>query len=104
MWFMGPVFLLGLTAGLISIIYPLRFLRIDSRGAGLRVVAASLSFFCVAGAMVGPPQERAVPCGLLFFVIFVAGLVSLIYPLRPLYILSRAIAVRVVGGSVERPL
>jgi hypothetical protein len=100
MWFVGFVFLLGLTVGLISIIYPLRFIRIESRGTGLRVVAASLIFFCVAGAMVGPPQERAVPFGMLFFFVLVAGLVSVIYPLRPLYILSRAIAVRVVGGSL----
>ncbi len=100
MWFIGLLSFLALAVGLISIVYPLQFIRIETRGAGVRLVAASLIFFFVGSAVVGPPEERAIPFFMLFLFVLAAGLVSIIYPVRPLYIHSRTIAAQVVSVSL----
>lgn len=56
--------------------------------------------FLFGGALLTSAKESAAPVGLLFFLVLSAGLISLIHPLRAIYIHDRNIAARVVLASL----
>jgi hypothetical protein len=78
-------------AGALSVIYPLRWLRIRTRGAALMVIAGGFLLVAAAGRMI---DSYLVYLG---FTLFVAGLLSLIRPLRFLHIRDRRWALAVAG-------
>ncbi len=81
-------------AGLVSLVWPLRFLRIRTRLAAAMVVAVGSALEFIAGDMV---DSFLVYFGL---ILFLAGLVSLIWPLRFLEIRTRRMAVMVAAGGL----
>ena len=99
MWtLVGLLSLLGLAVGLISIIYPLQIMYIASRSTAVRVVASSLILICIS---VGAEQrDLAIFLTLLSLLFFAAGAISIIYPIRSLFIYSRSTAARVIGVSL----
>lgn len=78
-------------AGALSVLYPLRWLRIRTRGAALMVIAGGLLFVAVASEMT---DSYMVYLG---FTLFIAGVLSLIRPLRFLHIPDRRWALAVAG-------
>jgi hypothetical protein len=80
-----------LLVGGLSLIYPLRWLGIQTRGAALLVVAAGFLVVAIAAEMIG---SYLVYLG---FALFLAGFVSLIRPLGFLYIRNRRWALAIAG-------
>lgn len=82
-----------LAVGGLSFIYPLRWFRIRTRAAALLVVAAGLLMVAIGAEML---DSYLVYLG---FAVFAAGLVSLIWPLRFLWIRNRrcALGIAAVG-------
>jgi len=80
--------------GLVSLVWPLRFLRIRTRLTAAMVVAAGSAFEFIAGAMV---DSFMVYLGL---TLFLAGLFSLVWPMRFLAIRSRRVAAMVMGAGL----
>lgn len=80
-----------IAAGALSVIYPLRRLWIRTRGAALMVIAGGFLLVAVAGKMI---DSYLVYLG---FALFVAGLLSLIRPLRFLHIRDRRWALAIAG-------
>src|SRR5437588_12721253 len=86
---------LGLVlAGALSLVYPLRWLRIRTRGAALLVMAAGFLVIAIGAGMV---DSYAAYLG---FTLFFAGLVSVIRPLRFVYIRTRLAAFVVAGAGL----
>jgi hypothetical protein len=81
-------------AGLVSLIRPIRFLYIRTRLAAAMVIAAGACLEFVAGDML---DSFLVYLGL---TLFLAGLVSLLWPLRFLEIRTRRIAAMVAAGGL----
>ena len=81
-------------AGLVSLIRPMRFLYIRTRLAAAMVIAAGACLEFVAGGML---DSFLVYLGL---TLFLAGLVSLLWPLRFLEIRTRRIAAMVAAGGL----
>jgi hypothetical protein len=81
-------------AGALSVIYPLRWLRIPTRGVALLVMAGGFLLIAAAAEMVDSFLVYLGPT-LLF-----AGLVSIIRPLRFLYIRTRYAALGVAGAGI----
>lgn len=81
-------------AGALSFIYPLRWIRIRTRGAALLVMAAGFLLVALGAGMV---DSYLAYLGL---VLFFAGLVSLIRPLRFAYIRTRLAALLVAGTGM----
>jgi len=79
-----------ITAGALSLLYPLRWIGIRTRGTAFVVIAAG---FLVVALGAGMLDSYFVYLG---FVLAVAGLVSLLRPLRLLYIRTRRLALAVV--------
>jgi len=86
-------FILALT-GLVSLIRPMRFLYIRKRLAAAMAIAAGACFEFVAGRML---DSFLIYLGL---TLFLAGLVSLLWPLRFLEIRTRQIAAMVAAGGL----
>jgi hypothetical protein len=80
--------------GTLSFLYPLRWLRIPTRGVALLVVAAGFLVVAIAAGMV---DSFLVYFG---FTLFLAGLLSLIRPLRFVYIRARFVALLVAGAGM----
>src|SRR5207237_10640367 len=87
-------FVLVLT-GALSLIYPLRWLRIRTRGVALLVMATGFLVVAIGAGMV---DSYAAYLG---FTLFFAGLVSVIRPLRFVYIRTRLVAFVVAGVGVR---
>jgi len=83
--------LIGAIAGFISIIVPLKFLRIRSRGMGAAVFAGS----CVL--MIS--ETQGIVIGLAGLIGAMVGFISIIIPLRFLRIRSRGMGAAVFAGS-----
>jgi hypothetical protein len=81
-------------AGLVSLIRPMRFLYIRTRLAAAMVIAAGACLQFVAGGML---DSFLVYLGL---TLFLAGLVSLLWPLRFLEIRTRRIAAMAAAGGL----
>jgi hypothetical protein len=81
-------------AGVLSIIHPLRWIRIPTRGVALLVMAGG---FLLVGIGAGMVDSFLVYLG---FTLFFAGLLSLIRPLRFVYIRTRLAALLVAGAGV----
>ena len=81
-------------AGTLSFIYPIRWLRIRTRGVALLVMAGG---FLLVATAAGLFDSFFVYFG---FALFLAGVISLIRPLQFLYIRSRGLALIVAGGGV----
>lgn len=81
-------------AGALSFIYPIRWLRIRTRQAALRVMAAGFLSVAIAAEMI---DSFFVYLGL---ALFVAGLISLIRPLRFLRIQNRRQALGVAAFGI----
>lgn len=81
-------------AGALSFAYPLRWLRIPTRGVALLVTAAGFLVVAIGAGMV---DSYAAYLG---FTLFFAGLLSLLRPLRFLYIRTRFAALLVTGAGV----
>ena len=79
-----------ITAGALSLLYPLRWIGIRTRGTAFVVIAAG---FLVVALGAGMLDSYFVYLG---FVLAVAGLISLLRPLRFLYIRTRRLALAVV--------
>src|SRR5882724_5653335 len=79
-----------ITAGALSLLYPLRWIGIRTRGTAFAVIAAG---FLVVALGAGMLDSYFVYLG---FVLAVAGLISLLRPLRFLYIRTRRLALAVV--------
>lgn len=77
--------------GGMSLIYPLRWLRIRTRGAALLVVAGGFLLVAIGAQML---DSYVVYLG---FTLFLAGVISLIRPLRFIYIRNRRGAFAVAG-------
>src|SRR5256885_14100460 len=86
-----------ITAGRLSLLYPLRWIGIRTRGTAFVVIAAG---FLVVALGTGMVDSYFVYLG---FVLAVTGLISLLRPLRFLYIRTRrlALAVGVFGVVVS---
>src|SRR5947207_15696008 len=80
-----------ITAGALSLLYPLRWIGIRTRGTAFVVIAAG---FLVVALGAGMLESYVVYVG---FVLAVAGLISLLRPLRFLYIRTRRLG---LGGVV----
>ena len=80
-----------LLVGGLSLIYPLRWLGLKTRGAALLVVAEGFLVVAIAAEMIG---SYLVYLG---FALFLAGFVSLIRPLKFLYIRNRRWALAIAG-------
>jgi hypothetical protein len=78
-------------AGALSCIYPLRWLGIHTRGMALVIIASGFLLVAIATGLV---DSYLVYLG---FVLFFLGLVSLIRPLRFVYIRTRRLALIVAG-------
>jgi len=81
-------------AGALSLIYPLRWLRIRTRGVALLVMATGFLVVAIGAGMV---DSYAAYLG---FTLFFAGLVSVIRPLRFVYIRTRLAAFVVAGAGL----
>ena len=81
-------------AGVLSIIHPLRWIRIPTRGVALLVMAGGFLLVAIGAGMV---DSFLVYLG---FTLFFAGLLSLIRPLRFVYIRTRLAALLVAGAGV----
>src|SRR5947207_7669402 len=82
-------------AGALSLIYPLRWLRIRTRGVALLVMATGFLVVAIGAGMV---DSYAAYLG---FTLFFAGLVSVIRPLRFVYIRTRLAAFVVAGAGLR---
>ena len=81
-------------AGALLVLYPLRWLRIRTRGAALVLIAGGFLFVAVAAEMI---DSYVVYVG---FTVFVAGVLSLIRPLRFVHIRDRRWALAVTGVGI----
>ena len=81
-------------AGALSFIYPLRWLRIPTRGMALLVMAAGFLVVAIAAGMI---DSFLVYFG---FTLFLAGLLSIIRPLQFVYIRTRFAALLVSGAGL----
>jgi hypothetical protein len=81
-------------AGLVSLVWPLRFLRIRTRLTATIVVAIGSALEFIAGDMV---DSFLVYLGLTLFLI---GLFSLVWPMRFLAIRTRRVAAMVMGAGL----
>jgi hypothetical protein len=84
-------------AGALSLLYPLRWIGIRTRGVGLVVIAAGFLVVALGAEML---DSYLVYLG---FALAVAGIVSLVRPMRFLYIRTRrlALAVVVIGALLS---
>jgi hypothetical protein len=87
---LGAGFILFL-AGVLSFIYPIRWLGIRTRGSAVLVMAAGFLVLALSAGMI---DSYLVYLGL---ALFAAGLLSLLRPLRFLYIPTRWVALMVCG-------
>jgi hypothetical protein len=81
-------------AGALSVLYPLRWLRIRTRGAALMVIAGGFFLVALGAEMI---DSYVVYLG---FTAFAAGLLSLIRPLRFLHIRNRRSALGLAGAGL----
>src|SRR5256885_12937497 len=93
---MGESVLLGagfalILIGALSFLYPLRWLGISTRGIAVLVMAGGFLLVALAAGLI---DSYFVYLG---FVLFFVGLVSLIRPLRFLYVRTRRLALIVSG-------
>ena len=78
-------------AGALSVLYPLRWLGISTRGIAVLVMAGGFLVAAIGGGMV---DSYLVYLGL---TLFFAGILSLLRPLRFIYIRTRRLALMVAG-------
>ena len=78
-------------AGALSFLYPLRWLGIPTRGIAVLVMAGGFLVIAIGAGMI---DSYLVYLG---FTLFFAGLISLIRPLRFVYIRTRRLALMVSG-------